>query len=39
VVGAEIAELVGVVGKDRLTKQVPCALARREDAANGGDSR
>jgi hypothetical protein len=35
----QIAELFGVAGKDRLRKQVPCALATREDAADGGDSR
>jgi hypothetical protein len=45
----QIAELLGVAGKDRPTKEVPCALRgitgadppepRREDAASGGDSR
>jgi hypothetical protein len=39
VIGVRIAELVGVAGKDRPTKELPCALSRREDAAGGGDSR
>jgi hypothetical protein len=35
----QIAELFGAAGKDRRTKEEPCALWRREDAARGGDSR
>jgi hypothetical protein len=45
----QIDELLGVAGKDRPTKEVPCALRRitganppeprGEDAASGGDSR
>jgi hypothetical protein len=35
----QIAELLGVAGKERPTKQMPCASARREDAASGSDSR
>jgi hypothetical protein len=35
----QIAELLGVAGKDRPTKEVPCALSRREDAASDDDSR
>ena len=32
----QVAELLGVAGKDRPTKEVPCALSRGEDAASGG---
>jgi hypothetical protein len=45
----QIAELLAAAGKDRPTKEEPCALRRitganppeprREDAASGGDSR